>query len=216
MDSWAALFDVQRTQPYFRELRSRVLADRMGDKPVYPPKDDVFRAFELTPAHKIKIVILGQDPYHQPGQAHGLAFSVPKGIPPPPSLKNIFKAIQHDDPSFQIPQHGDLTHWAEQGVLLLNTTLTVRAGEPGSHAAYGWQTFTRATIEYLNTQQPMVFMLWGKHAQDVARDLDSSHHYVLTSVHPSPLSAHRGFIQCGHFRLANHWLLSQGHAPIQW
>ncbi|RUO32755.1 uracil-DNA glycosylase [Aliidiomarina sanyensis] len=216
MESWAPLFDVQRQQAYFRELRARVLADRAGDKPVYPAKEDVFRAFQLTPANRVKVVILGQDPYHQPGQAHGLAFSVPRGVTPPPSLKNIYKAIQHDDPNFQIPTHGDLSHWAEQGVLLLNTALTVREGEPASHARWGWQTFTQATVEHLNQMHPMVFMLWGKHAQTVAAPVDRERHYVLESVHPSPLSAHRGFLTCGHFRLANEWLVRQGHQPIRW
>lgn len=215
MDSWQALFEQERQQDYFKNLRERVVAER-AQAPVYPPKEQVFRAFELTPADQVKVVILGQDPYHQPGQAHGLAFSVPQGVRPPPSLKNIYKAIHHDYPQFEIPEHGDLSAWAEQGVLLLNTSLSVRDSSPGSHAKWGWQRFTQATLTYLNSLQPMVFMLWGKHAQQQAAYLDSGRHLLLESVHPSPLSAHRGFLTCGHFKAANLWLEKQGRASINW
>lgn len=211
--SWSDLLAEEKQQPYFQKVMQRVEDEREQGKVIYPPKDLVFNAFKLTPLDKLKVVILGQDPYHGPGQAHGLCFSVPQGVPPPPSLKNIFKALQHDFPHYQPPQYGDLSDWAEQGVLLLNTVLTVEQGLAGSHAKWGWERFTDQVIAQINAHcEGIVFLLWGAHAQKKGALIDRERHHVLTAVHPSPLSAHRGFLTCGHFRRANE-LLDQ---PIDW
>ncbi|MFC0445770.1 uracil-DNA glycosylase [Pseudidiomarina halophila] len=211
--SWSDLLAEEKQQPYFQQVMQRVEGEREQGKVIYPPKDLVFNAFKLTPLDKLKVVILGQDPYHGPGQAHGLCFSVPKGVAPPPSLKNIFKALQHDFPGYQPPEHGDLSHWAEQGVLLLNTVLTVEQGLAGSHAKWGWERFTDHVIAQINAHcDGIVFLLWGAHAQKKGALIDRERHHVLTAVHPSPLSAHRGFLTCGHFRRTNE-LLAQ---PIDW
>lgn len=216
MQSWRDALADEKQQPYFRQLMDRVDAARQNTL-VYPPAEQVFNAFKLTELGDVKVVILGQDPYHGPGQAHGLCFSVPPGIKPPPSLKNIYKALQHDYPDYQVPSHGCLAHWAGQGVFLLNTVLTVEQGKAHSHAGWGWEQFTDKVIAEINERlQGVVFLLWGAHAQKKAAQVNASKHHILTAVHPSPLSAHRGFLTCGHFRAANEALTAQGKQPIAW
>lgn len=211
--TWTDLLGSEKQQPYFVELLGRVQAEREAGKAVFPPSEQVFNAFKYTKLEQLKVVILGQDPYHGQGQAHGLCFSVPEGVKLPPSLRNIFKAIQHDYPEYQPPEHGDLTHWAEQGVLLLNTVLTVEEGKAHSHASWGWERFTDTVIEKINEHcEGVVFLLWGAHAQKKGALIDRQRHHVLTAVHPSPLSAHRGFLTCGHFRRTNELLTN----PIKW
>ncbi len=213
LTSWQEFIEQQRQQPYFQELEHKVAAERAKGVAVYPSPERVFRAFDLTPLDQVRVVIIGQDPYHGPDQADGLCFSVPAGMKPPPSLRNIYKALQHDFPEYQPPLSPDLTHWAEQGVLLLNTVLTVRDGAAHSHAKWGWETFTDAAIDCVNhNRQGVVFLLWGAHAQKKGARIDRDRHHVLESVHPSPLSAHRGFFSAGHFKQANE-LLKQ---PIDW
>ncbi|MGX5913316.1 uracil-DNA glycosylase [Aliidiomarina sp. Khilg15.8] len=216
-NDWRALIDAQRQLPYFIELKAKVEAARAASTAVYPPPEQTFYAFETTPFNDVKVVILGQDPYHQPGQAHGLAFSVPQGVRPPPSLRNVYKALERDAVEFTTPSHGNLEAWAQQGVLLLNTVLTVEEGKAHAHAAWGWERFTDAVIEALNAHpQPLVFMLWGKHAQAKGRLVTDPRHLCLHSVHPSPLSAHRGFLDCAHFSQANRFLSENGRTPINW
>lgn len=187
---------------------------------VYPPKGDVFNALAHAPFEKVRVVILGQDPYHGAGQAHGLCFSVRRGVPAPPSLQNIFKELAGDAqvaPPFARPDHGELTTWADQGVLLLNAVLTVDAGNANSHAGQGWERFTDRVVKELNDRREgLVFMLWGSPAQKKAAGVDRRKHLVLTAPHPSPLSAYRGFFGCGHFSKANAWLKERGQAPIDW
>lgn len=217
MQSWRDALAAEKQQPYFQQLMSRVQTARAEGVVVYPPAAEVFNAFKLTELGNVKVVILGQDPYHGPGQAHGLCFSVPPGSKAPPSLKNIYKALQHDYPDYQVPDHGCLAHWAEQGVFLLNTVLTVEQGKAHSHAGWGWEQFTDKVIAEINERlQGVVFLLWGAHAQKKAAQVNASRHHVLTAVHPSPLSAHRGFLTCGHFRAANKALAAQGKQPIAW
>ncbi len=201
--------------PYFAELRRFLVAER-EQHTIYPPARSIFNAFHSTPFEQVRVVILGQDPYHGPGQAHGLSFSVPPGIPPPPSLANIFTELNRDL-GIPRPAHGDLTSWAQQGVLLLNATLTVRAAEAGSHQGKGWERFTDAAIGALSDQHHgLIFLLWGRFAQQKANLIDADKHYILQAPHPSPLSAHRGFIGCGHFSRANELLEAQGKQPINW
>ncbi len=201
--------------PYFAALKSFLVKERAAHT-VYPRGKDILRAFQLTPFDDVRVVILGQDPYHGPGQAHGLSFSVPVGIPPPPSLQNIFKEIQRDIGPFT-PSGGDLSHWAESGVLLLNATLTVRAGEAASHQGHGWERFTDAAITALSKERTgLIFLLWGRHAQAKEVLIDGERHFILKAPHPSPLSAHRGFLGCGHFSAVNEILLAQGGSPIPW
>ncbi len=200
-----------------KDLLARVRALR-AEQDIYPPQAHILRALELTPFEAVRVVVLGQDPYHGPGQAHGLAFSVPQGQKTPPSLRNIFKEIDaclpRDTPREQTT---DLTRWAEQGVLLLNTTLTVQAGKPASHANLGWQAFTDACIAALNrNREGLAFLLWGAHAQAKAPLVDPARHLVLQAAHPSPFSAHRGFLGCAHFARANAHLASRGEPPIHW
>ena len=215
--SWSDLLGDEKTQPYFLELMQRVQAERDAGKQIYPPSDQVFQAFKLTALADLNVVILGQDPYHGPGQAHGLCFSVPDGVKHPPSLRNIFKAIQHDYPDFQIPESGNLEHWAQQGVLLLNTVLTVEQGKAHSHASWDWETFTDKVVEQINQHcQGVVFLLWGAHAQKKGALIDRKRHHVLETVHPSPLSAHRGFLTAGHFRHTNDLLTQQGKGVIRY
>ena len=215
--SWSEALAEEKQQPYFQQLWQRVQQARANGDTIYPANDDVFNALIQTPLPEVKVVILGQDPYHGPQQAHGLSFSVKPGVAIPPSLRNMYKALQHDYPDFQIPQHGCLTAWAEQGVLLLNTVLTVAAGQAHSHAAWGWERFTDAVIRTVNERcQGVVFLLWGSHAKKKAQLIDANRHHVLTAVHPSPLSAHRGFFECGHFRRTNELLTSQQKKPIDW
>ncbi|MGL5037543.1 MAG: uracil-DNA glycosylase [Aeromonas sp.] len=217
MLSWNDVIDAEKKQDYFKQILATVSAERAAGKVIYPPDSDVFNAFSLTDFAKVKVVILGQDPYHGPDQAHGLCFSVQAGVRTPPSLVNIYKELQRDVAGFVTPNHGFLASWAEQGVLLLNTVLTVEAGHAHSHAKLGWEIFTDRIIEALNARREgVVFLLWGAHAQQKGRFIDRSRHHVLTAPHPSPLSAHRGFIGCGHFTQTNVLLEQQGHQPIRW
>jgi len=203
-------------QDYMARLRAFLADEKRAGKTVFPPGPDIFNAFNLTPFDKVKVVILGQDPYHGPDQAHGLCFSVQRGVKTPPSLVNIYKEI-HRDLGIEIPPHGNLTHWAEQGVLLLNAVLTVEAGQAASHQKRGWEQFTDQAIEHLNREREgLVFLLWGSHAQKKGKLIDRDKHCVLTAPHPSPLSAHRGFLGCGHFSRANQYLLQQGKTAIDW
>lgn len=190
--------------------------EKAAGKTIYPPGGQMFAAFDAVPFEAVRVVILGQDPYHGPGQAHGLSFSVPPGVPVPPSLLNIYKEIQRDL-GLPIPKHGCLASWAAQGVLLLNAVLSVEAGQAGSHAKRGWEGFTDAAIEALSREREgLVFMLWGSYAQKKGERIDRDRHCVMRAPHPSPLSAHRGFLGCGHFGKANRWLQAQGQAPIDW
>lgn len=214
--SWYAVLQPQFEAPYFADLKQFLVAER-AQHTCYPPGSKIFNAFDSTPFDKVKVVILGQDPYHEPGQAMGLCFSVPQGIQVPPSLVNIIKEI-NDDLGTQIPVScGDLSGWAEQGVLLLNATLTVRAHQAGSHQRHGWETFTDAAIQALSQQRTgIVFLLWGSYAIAKRALINQSRHLVLTAPHPSPLSAYRGFFGCRHFSQTNAYLQSQGQQPIDW
>lgn len=214
--SWYAVLQPQFEAPYFAQLKEFLVAERQ-QYTCYPPGGKIFNAFDTTPFDKVKVVILGQDPYHEPGQAMGLCFSVPQGVQVPPSLVNIIKEI-NDDLGTQIPTTcGDLSGWAEQGVLLLNATLTVRAHQAGSHQRHGWETFTDAAIQALSQQRSgLVFLLWGSYAIAKKSLIDSTKHCVLTAPHPSPLSAYRGFFGCRHFSQANNYLAAHGQQPIDW
>lgn len=213
--SWKALLQEEFDKPYFAELTEFVRAEYKSYR-IYPPGSQIFNAFNLCPFDKVKVVIIGQDPYHGPGQAHGLCFSVNDGVPFPPSLRNIFKEVNADTGA-PIPQSGNLTRWATQGVLLLNATLTVREHSAGSHQRRGWETFTDAVIRIISEQKSkVVFILWGAYAQSKASLIDSSRHLVLRSVHPSPLSAHAGFFGNHHFSLANDYLVRNGLTSIDW
>ena len=217
MSSWGEVLGAEKERPYFKALWQQIASEREAGKVIYPPSKDVFNAFSLTALNDVKVVILGQDPYHGPGQAHGLSFSVKTGIKIPPSLINIYKELASDIADFTIPLHGNLTGWAQQGVLLLNTVLTVEQGKAHSHAKWGWETFTDAVIDAVNNQQEkVVFMLWGSHAQKKGQPLDRSKHLVLHAPHPSPLSAYRGFFGCKHFSQANEYLAENGLKPIHW
>lgn len=217
--SWHQVLQEELAQPYVAQLAAFVERERrFGSTPVYPPSELVFNAFQTTPFDDVNVLIVGQDPYHGPGQAHGLSFSVPVGVPPPPSLQNIFKEIQSDI-GLERPSHGCLLSWAKQGVMLLNSTLTVRQGEPMSHHKNGWERFTDAVITKLaNRKKPLVFVLWGKSAQDKCKTLNSikHSHLVLSAPHPSPFSAHQGFFGCKHFSKINEFLESQGSPSISW
>ena len=213
--SWKALLQEEFDKPYFAGLTEFVRAEYKSYR-IYPPGSQIFNAFNLCPFDKVKVVIIGQDPYHGPGQAHGLCFSVNDGVPFPPSLRNIFKEINADTGA-PIPQSGNLTRWATQGVLLLNATLTVREHSAGSHQRRGWETFTDSVIRIISEQKSnVVFILWGAYAQSKASLIDSSRHLVLRSVHPSPLSAHAGFFGNHHFSLANDYLVRNGLTSIDW
>ena len=202
-------------QDYYKQLHTFV-ENEYQTRIIYPPKKEIFRALNLSEYEDIKVVILGQDPYHQPGQANGLAFSVKKGVRVPPSLVNIYKEL-HDDLGCPIPSHGDLTAWATQGVLLLNNVLTVPESSANGHAGKGWETFTLNIVKALNQREkPMVFILWGKNAMDKKKYIDTSKHLVLTSVHPSPLSVYRGFFGSKPFSKTNEFLKQQGMEPIDW
>ncbi|HHH72580.1 MAG TPA: uracil-DNA glycosylase [Sulfuricurvum sp.] len=213
--SWKTVLANEFQQPYFRDLKSFLLTEKNSYR-IYPKGNDIFAAYNLTPFEKVKVIILGQDPYHGPNQAHGLAFSVQRGIAHPPSLQNIFKEL-HDDLGCRVPKEGTLEAWAKQGVLLLNTVLTVRAGEAHSHRAHGWERFTDATIQALSERREhLVFLLWGKPAQSKAALIDAHKHCILTAPHPSPLSAYRGFFGSKPFSRANDYLQRVGIAPIAW
>ena len=214
--SWLGPLAPEFEQPYMAELRAFLLAEKKAGKTLFPPGHNIFNAFNHTPLDKVAVVILGQDPYHGPGQAHGLCFSVQRGVKVPPSLQNIFKEI-HAELGTPIPAHGHLTNWADQGVLLLNSVLSVEQGLAGSHQGKGWETFTDRVVEVINREREgVVFMLWGNYAQRKGAIIDRQRHCVLTGPHPSPLSAHRGFFGCGHFKAANEYLESQGRAAIDW
>ncbi len=203
-------------QDYMLDLRRFLLAEKSRGKRIFPRGDEFFGAFEHTPLDKVKVVILGQDPYHGEGQAHGLCFSVRPGVAIPPSLQNIYREI-HDELGVPVPNHGHLTAWAEQGVLLLNSVLSVESGIAGSHRDRGWERFTDRVIDIVNTERDgVVFMLWGSYAQRKGGIIDGRRHCVLKAPHPSPLSAHRGFFGCGHFKAANEYLQSRGETPVDW
>lgn len=214
--SWVRAIGGEFEKPYMANLRAFLQAEKQAGKQIFPPGSLIFNALNTTPFDKTKVVIIGQDPYHGPGQAHGLCFSVMPGVRFPPSLQNIFKEIQSDI-GCPMPRSGDLTKWAEQGVLLLNATLTVEAHRAGSHQKKGWEEFTDAVIGSLNERRDnLVFLLWGSYAQKKAAFVDKNKHLVLQSVHPSPLSAHRGFFGNGHFSHANDYLRKHGQTPINW
>ncbi|MBP5333093.1 MAG: uracil-DNA glycosylase [Bacteroidales bacterium] len=214
-NSWKNALAGEFEKPYFASLVRFLHQEKAAGKVIYPPGGEIFRAFELTPVDKVKVVILGQDPYHGPGQAMGLSFSVRDGIPAPPSLKNIFKEIE-DDLGIRMSGSTNLEKWAREGVLLLNSVLTVQAGIPTSHGNIGWQEFTDAVIRYLSEHRSgIVFLLWGKYAVNKASLIDASKHYVLTAAHPSPL-ARGAFFGCRHFSKANSILASEGKEPIDW
>lgn len=216
MKTWKDAIGEEKQQPYFQQILQFVHHERLSGKMIFPPQSEVFSAFVLTEFSDVKVVILGQDPYHGLNQAHGLAFSVKPSIAPPPSLVNIYKELAQDV-GFQIPSHGYLVEWAKQGVLLLNTVLTVEQGKAHSHANIGWERFTDKVIEQLNShREKLVFLLWGSHAQKKGQFIDRHRHHVLTAPHPSPLSAHRGFLGCRHFSKANAYLSSQGIREINW
>ena len=214
-ESWKEVLAAEFSSTYFMELKEFLLLERKHCT-IYPPGQLIFNAFRLTPFDRVRVVLLGQDPYHGPGQAHGLCFSVMKGIAPPPSLVNIFKEIQNDL-GIPIPAHGNLERWARQGVLLLNATLTVRANQAGSHQRQGWETFTNAVIRELSKRRVgLVFLLWGKFAQEKEALIDSNRHYILRAAHPSPFSAYNGFFGCKHFSKTNEILRKHGLEEIDW
>lgn len=214
-DSWLPALGEEQNKPYYQELY-RFVSEERRKYTVYPPGPDVFNALHHTPYEKVRVMIIGQDPYHEEGQAHGMAFSVLPGVTPPPSLVNMYKEL-HDDVGFRIPKHGYLVPWAEQGVLLLNAVLTVRAHQANSHQGKGWETFTDQVIRAVNQKQtPVVFLLWGAYAQRKAELIDASRHVIFKAPHPSPLSASRGFFGCKHFSKANAALQAAGLAPIDW
>ena len=212
---WKALLQEEFDKPYFEEL-IRFVKEEYATHRIYPRGSNIFRAFDKCPFDRLKVVIIGQDPYHGPNQAHGLCFSVADGVPHPPSLQNIFKEVAADIGT-PIPTSGNLDRWAEQGVLLLNAVLTVREHEAASHAGRGWERFTDAVVRAISEhKQGVVYMLWGSYAQKKGAIADPARNCILKAVHPSPLSAYRGFLGCKHFSKANEYLLSQGESPIQW
>lgn len=214
--SWKALLAEEFEKPYMQQLGDFLRAEKAAGKTIYPPGPLMFNALNSTPFDKVKVVVLGQDPYHGPDQAHGLSFSVPAGVRTPPSLLNIYKEIERDL-ALPIPNHGCLQSWADQGVLLLNATLSVQQANAGSHQKKGWEQFTDRIVALLNEQREgLVFLLWGSYAQKKGRIIDANRHCVLKSVHPSPLSAHRGFLGCGHFSATNQYLQQRGQSPINW
>jgi uracil-DNA glycosylase len=217
MTTWADILDQEKQQPYFKQIMQFVKSERADGKIIYPTSQDVFNAFDLTQLAKVKVVILGQDPYHGPNQAHGLCFSVQPGIKTPPSLVNIYKELATDIPGFIIPKHGFLQRWAEQGILLLNTVLTVEQAQAHSHAKIGWEQFTDTVIQQLSKHcHGLVFLLWGSHGQKKGALIDKQKHYVLSAPHPSPLSAYRGFFGCKHFSQTNQILQQQNKIAINW
>lgn len=216
-DSWKQVLKEEFEKPYFDQIVNFLKTERAGGKTTFPSGPNIFNAFNKTPFDKVKVVILGQDPYHGIGQAHGLSFSVLPGVKIPPSLQNIFKEIKADIGLENSPNFGDLTHWAEQGILLLNAALTVRNGEPMSHAKIGWAEFTDAVIKTISDKKEnVIFLLWGKFAQDKQVLINTDSHYILKAAHPSPLSAHNGFFGCKHFSKTNEILVKQGENPIDW
>ena len=215
-NSWKEELKEEFSKPYFEHIVYFLKEEKKAGKVIYPPGKQIFNAFEFTPFIKTKVVILGQDPYHGPGQAHGLSFSVPDGVKPPPSLVNIFKEL-HTDLELPIPSTGNLEKWAKQGVLLLNASLTVEANTPNSHSQAGWHTFTDEVIKHISAdKEGVVFMLWGRFAQNKEALIDTSKHLVLKAAHPSPFSVHSGFFGCKHFSKANAWLREKGEKQIDW
>ncbi|HHF6090728.1 TPA: uracil-DNA glycosylase, partial [Haemophilus influenzae] len=215
--NWTDVIGTEKAQPYFQHALQQVHLARASGKTIYPPQEEVFSAFKYTAFEDVQVVILGQDPYHGANQAHGLAFSVKPEVAIPPSLLNIYKELTQDISGFQMPSNGYLVKWAEQGVLLLNTVLTVERGMAHSHANLGWERFTDKVIAVLNEhREKLVFLLWGSHAQKKGQIIDRTRHFVLTAPHPSPLSAHRGFFGCRHFSKTNSYLESNGMKPIDW
>lgn len=215
--NWQTFLAEQARLPYYQKLQAFVQNERAQGKVIYPPEADIFNAFTLTPFEQVRVVLIGQDPYHGPEQAHGLCFSVRKGVKTPPSLVNIYKELASDIEGFVIPAHGNLTHWAEQGVLMLNTVLTVEQGKAHSHAKSGWEIFTTEVLTQLNLHpEPIIFVLWGSHAIKKGLVIDAPHHKILSGPHPSPLSAYRGFFGCKHFSMVNKILLAQKQTPIDW
>ena len=214
--SWKQVLKPEFSKPYFLQIVQLLKMEKSAGKVIYPPGTLIFNAFNKTPFPHVKVVILGQDPYHGPGQAHGLSFSVPEGIPPPPSLVNIFKELQADI-GLRPPGHGNLTKWAEQGVLLLNASLSVRANEPMSHSHCGWAEFTDKVITSISDKKKqVVFLLWGKFAQEKQALIDETKHGLFKAAHPSPFSADKGFFGCRHFSKTNEYLTSNGFDPIDW
>ena len=215
-NDWLEPLTPEFSKPYYKKLFEKVIAEYRSGHPIYPPADDIFNAFHFTPLKKVKVVILGQDPYFNPGQATGLCFSVKPGVETPPSLVNIYREL-HDDLGCYVPNNGYLKKWADQGVMLLNTVLTVRAHQPNSHRGIGWEEFTDAAIRILNEQdRPIVFMLWGGPARRKASMLNNPKHLILEAAHPSPLSAYKGFFGCRHFSKANAFLTEHGVSPVDW
>jgi uracil-DNA glycosylase len=213
---WKEVLKHEFSKPYFQQVTAHLKMEKATGTTIYPPGPLIFNAFSLTPFTEVKVVILGQDPYHGPGQAHGLCFSVPDGVPPPPSLVNIYKEL-HADIGMPIPQTGNLTKWARQGVFLLNAFLTVRANEPASHSKIGWMDFTDAVIRKISEEKKgIVFLLWGKFAQEKQALIDATQHHVLKAAHPSPFSADKGFFGCRHFSKTNTLLMQRGKDPIDW
>jgi len=214
---WLSVLEQEFEKDYMIDLKSFLKSEKDEGVNIYPKNADIFNALNTTPFDKVKVVILGQDPYHGAGQAHGLSFSVQRGVAVPPSLKNIYKELESDIEGFKAPNHGHLTHWAEQGVLLLNATLTVRASTPGSHQNRGWEIFTDEIIKAISQKlEHVVFLLWGKYAQQKATLIDQKKHYVLTSAHPSPFSAHTGFLGSRPFSKTNQLLIQNNLKPIDW
>lgn len=215
--TWHDVLAEEKEKPYFIETLKQVADERAAGVTVYPPQKDVFNAFRLTELGDVNVVILGQDPYHGPNQAHGLAFSVLPGVQVPPSLQNIYKELMQDIPGFRKPDHGFLESWAKQGVMLLNTVLTVESGKAHSHARFGWETFTDNVIAAINQHcEGVIFLLWGSHAQKKGSIIDRKRHHVLQAPHPSPLSAHRGFFGSKHFSTTNELLSAAGKKPVDW
>ncbi|MGR5064149.1 uracil-DNA glycosylase [Photobacterium sp. DNB22_13_2] len=215
--SWQEVIEAEREKPYFQKVEQYVATERAAGKEVYPPQEDVFNALVATPLSEVKVVILGQDPYHGPGQAHGLSFSVRPGVKVPPSLANMYKELITDIDGFTPPNHGFLQGWAEQGVLLLNTVLTVEQGNAHSHAKIGWEVFTDRLIEVIDQHcEGVIFLLWGAHAQKKGKKINTERHHVLRSAHPSPLSAYRGFFGCKHFSQTNKLLNQMNKPSIDW
>ena len=215
--TWESIINDEREKEYFQNVLTFVEQQRNSGKTVYPPQDQVFSAFDMTPFESVRVVILGQDPYHGANQAHGLAFSVLPGVKIPPSLRNMYKELAQDIKGFEAPSHGFLESWASQGVLMLNTVLTVEEAKAHSHAQCGWESFTDAIIAELNQRsEPIIFLLWGAHAQKKGQVIDAKKHHVLVAPHPSPLSARRGFFGCQHFSTTNQLLSSIDQQPIDW
>lgn len=215
--TWKNVIEQEKKEDYFKQTLAFVQSERDLGKIIYPAEDDVFNAFFLTEISDIKVVIIGQDPYHGPNQAHGLCFSVLPGVKTPPSLANMYKELANDIDGFEIPNHGFLESWAKQGVLLLNTVLTVEQGKAHSHSKAGWEKFTDKIISVIDKQcEGVIFLLWGAHAQKKGNVIDRNKHHVLTAPHPSPLSAHRGFFGCKHFSQTNQILIDSGYPPIDW